>query len=301
MCRQIAIASSLLAGCVGTAESVLEPLPPGDTTNTLSRDVIAIAAGQGHTCALNRDETIACWGVDIDGDVTVPPYGSFIAIDAGAAYTCALRFDRTIACWGSPKYSYDGVLAPPPGEFIAISSGLLHACGLRIDRTVACWGRNLHGESTPPPGTFRDVSAGGVYTCGVRDTGEIECWGKHDEPWGYGNPPTGSFVAVNATALNCGLDAIGGVTCWTGGGDPVEAPIGRFRSVSGNITGACAIRDDSTLACWTAHGEPVWPKQGRYVQLDSGPYHTCGVRDNGLISCWGTFDFGQVDPPEPTR
>src|SRR5690349_16159601 len=109
MMRALIATALWFAACVGTSDSVLEQPPPSDTANTLTDDVIGIAAGDSHACALNRDGTIACWGmmdieVDDHGEGTVkiipPPYGSFTAIGAGASYSCALRIDGTIACWG---------------------------------------------------------------------------------------------------------------------------------------------------------------------------------------------------------
>ncbi len=70
----------------------LEPgLPEGKFT--------AVAAGEGHWCALRVNGEIQCWGYNFDGQAS-PPSGAFVAIDAAGSHTCGLRADGIIECWG---------------------------------------------------------------------------------------------------------------------------------------------------------------------------------------------------------
>ena len=63
----------------------------------------AIAAGHIHTCGLNTNGTVKCWGGSLFGQ-TDSPDGQFTAITAGSAHSCALRTDNTIECWGNNEY-----------------------------------------------------------------------------------------------------------------------------------------------------------------------------------------------------
>jgi alpha-tubulin suppressor-like RCC1 family protein len=74
-------------------------------------NVIAVSAGNQHTCALVSDEAF-CWGENADGQlgdgtttdqllpeplILSPPA---IQISAGGTHTCALLADRSVECWG---------------------------------------------------------------------------------------------------------------------------------------------------------------------------------------------------------
>ena len=299
MMRRTLFALTLLfaASCTGTADSVLETPPATEEYNTLTNDVVAVTSGASHSCALNLDGTIACWGAPEHG-ITLPPYGSFSSISAGSEYTCGLRIDGTIACWGDTRW-LDGPNGPT-GTFIKVVAGPFLACGLRLDRTAECWGRNWYGEATPPAGTFLDISPGVFTSCGVRDGGAVECWGNVAEY--IGPPPAGSFVAVradNSIDVHCSLDAVGEVTCWgkDASSQLVTPPNRRFKDISVGTFQSCGILQDGLLACW---GIESPPPAGKYIALDAGRYHTCAVRDDGAVMCWGLNNWnGQSTPPTP--
>ena len=104
----------------------------------------AVGAGSSHTCGIQTDGTVACWGSDFHGQST-PPEGSFTSLTAGGDHTCGLRTDGAIACWGNDA---DGRATPPGGTFASISAEVYHTCGLLTDGTVVCWGDD---HRTPPP------------------------------------------------------------------------------------------------------------------------------------------------------
>lgn len=59
-----------------------------------------ISAGWYHTCGVQTDGTVACWGSNEFGQAAPPP-GQFAQVAAGFTHSCAMRADRTVACWGS--------------------------------------------------------------------------------------------------------------------------------------------------------------------------------------------------------
>ena len=59
----------------------------------------AIAAGARHSCAIRSDQTLACWGSNLSGEIDAPP-GQYTAVAAGGSHSCAIKTDQTLACWG---------------------------------------------------------------------------------------------------------------------------------------------------------------------------------------------------------
>jgi hypothetical protein len=55
-------------------------------------------------------------------------------------HTCALRRDGTAACWGANNPYYGAQSLPPPGLFTELAAGDQHTCGLRPDGSVEYWG-----------------------------------------------------------------------------------------------------------------------------------------------------------------
>src|SRR5262249_29554741 len=90
----------------------LIPVPVAGLSN-----VIAIAAGEAHTCALVADGTVRCWGDNSSGQLgdgtfapkstpnPVPNLFRVVAIAAGgtlgASHTCALTAEGAVFCWGA--------------------------------------------------------------------------------------------------------------------------------------------------------------------------------------------------------
>ena len=72
-----------------------------------------IAACMGHTCAVQADGTLACFGDDDDGQCSPPEdLGSVMAVAVGFDHTCVVKADGTLVCFGRDNY---GQCAPPRG------------------------------------------------------------------------------------------------------------------------------------------------------------------------------------------
>jgi hypothetical protein len=103
-----------------TAAALTEPV------RALVSNVVSLVSGEGHTCALRTDRTVACWGgntsgqtgLDTDATRVLTPQGlpltDVVQLAAGAMHTCALRGDGTVYCWGA---NYAGQLGD--GTFLA--------------------------------------------------------------------------------------------------------------------------------------------------------------------------------------
>ena len=126
----------------------------------------------------------------------------FAPISAGGFHTCLVQTDGAIECWGANVDVDGNVIGQatlPSDRFASVSAGMFHTCGVKTDGSVACWGLNedgdgtVIGQATPPPGEFTTVSAGGAHTCGVKTDGSIACWGLNrdfdDTLGGQATPP----------------------------------------------------------------------------------------------------------------
>lgn len=201
-------------------------------------DWIELGSGGFHSCAIKRDGTLWCWGMNDSGELGVGdatnrfeeiqsgcPSGDCLSdwtsVAAGDFHTCAIRENGELWCWGGGLNGQLGVgsavdidskrpLRVAMADWAAVDAGESHTCAIRNDRTLWCWGQNDVGQ------------------LGVGDTERRDLPTRVDAPGG---------------------DA------W------LRLGLGRDHS--------CAIRDDETLWCWgwnldgqlgqgvtTADGEP---------------------------------------------
>jgi hypothetical protein len=129
-------------------------------------NVVAIAAGAGHTLALRADGTVVAWGSNLDlqgiyvGQAVVPKgLSNVMAIAAGAAHSVALRRNGTLIGWGS---SAEGQLnAPANLSARAIAAGASHTLALKADGSCAAWGANWEGQCQVLSGLTNVVGVAG--------------------------------------------------------------------------------------------------------------------------------------------
>lgn len=101
-------------GELGDGSGLNSPFPVSVSGLT---NVVAIAVGYSHSCALKADGSVACWGLNDVGQlgdgsttnratpVAVSGLANVVAIAAGYLHSCALRTDGSMVCWG---YNGDG-------------------------------------------------------------------------------------------------------------------------------------------------------------------------------------------------
>lgn len=262
------------------------------TSGVLSGKTIqAIAAGtqpvgNGHTCALDTDGKVYCWGYNANGQLgnssttqrTYPVAvttsgvlsGKVIkAISAGDSNSHALSTDGLAYAWG---YNVNGELgnnsttrslAPVATRIIssvtAISNTLAHSCALNSSGVVYCWGDNISGKIGDGTTTDRLIPVT-VSTAGTPMVGK-------------------TIQAISAGGTHsCAVDTAGLVYCWGSNSD--EGQLGN-NSTSRSLVPVAV--DTSGLLV------------GKAIQAISAGYnHTCAIDTNNSAYCWGNNYIGQI-------
>lgn len=266
----------------------------------------ALSAGYGHTCVIDAQDQIRCWGENDFGElgngaesepvgddelaetavaVNLGPGRKAVAVAAGGSHTCALMDTGRVRCWGlntegqlgfgDPDIIVHGndepVASRPPlrlgGQVRSITAGRQHTCALLADGDVRCWGANTEGQV-------------GIGT----DSGALAYYGDDESvtsqpPVELGRPA----VAVEAGRDHtCAILDNGSLRCW---GDNERGALG-----IGNNQGFLAdIGDDEPVAAIA----PVPLGENSAVAVTAGE-HTCVVLDTLDVRCWGNNSHGQL-------
>ena len=138
--------------------------------------------------------------------VTVPNLFGVVAVAAGDKHTCAILNDGAVKCWGSAQFGQlgEGSLGgsfdlPRPftgsviygKKAIALASGGSHTCALIDDGSVKCWGYNGSGQlgdnsttSSPYPievsglnNAALAIELGANHSCVLKNNGGVSCFG----------------------------------------------------------------------------------------------------------------------------
>jgi alpha-tubulin suppressor-like RCC1 family protein len=105
-----------------------------------------------------------------------------IAIAAGTTHACAITTEGAVWCWGASLAAPQAVSGLPSGV-TAISTQDAQACALTRAGSVLCWVPGVPIAPKMVPGLDRDVTAisvGGEYACAVLSKGTVKCWGSND-------------------------------------------------------------------------------------------------------------------------
>jgi len=252
-------------------------------------DVIQVASGFRHACALLANGSVYCWGINIFGQIGVGSFSEYdsglvinltdvVQISAGVGHTCAVKKDGTVWCWGKGK------------------SGELGGCvnPTIIDNTRICF---LDNSSVPvqvenydgtPFTDVEEIAAGAIHTCALKKDGTVWCWGYNlYGQLGMGTEPGYLKIYPNPKMVVNLYDVV---------------------SVSTKGHHVCALKKDGTVWCW---GYNLYGQLGDGTTIDkpypvqvinlidieqvwTGDYHTCAIKKDGPVYCWGRNDYGQL-------
>jgi alpha-tubulin suppressor-like RCC1 family protein len=245
--------------------------------------VVAIAAGQYHSCAVTDAGAALCWGDNSKGElgngtdagsnlpVQVSGLSSGVAtISAGSYFTCAVTSTSAALCWGAGDSGQLGngnssgsttpvAVIDTKGDavlngVVAIASGFENNCALTNGGTLLCWGANNQGQ----------------LGAGIADA--------------QSNIPVEVMDSTGQSALN-------GVV-----------------AISGGMDDFCALSTTGTVACWgqNEYGQlgggstagsstpvPVLGLSSGMAAIVSGYQYNCAVSSAGTAECWGLNLDGQ--------
>jgi hypothetical protein len=264
----------------GTTQDRLAPVNVAGLTS----GVVAVSAGDNHTCALLAGGGVQCWGNNVagqlgDGTTTNRPAPvdasglstDVISVTAGGLHTCALKTDTSRWCWGDNDFGQlgDGTttdhLTPtalPCCSFTAygeLSAGASHTCMYTTASPAyiaMCGGLNTSGQL----GT--GDTANQPFTVGVCASGS------------YPSCPNQSAVLVDAGgAHSCAAVLTTGAKCWGGN---TYGQLG-----DGSTTQRLNPVDVSGVAAGV-------------IDVSSGSQHTCAALAWGAVKCWGRNSSGQL-------
>lgn len=286
-----------------------------------------VALGAQHTCAVQSDGKMLCWGQNASGqcargaidslDAPVPVQPDLVigpTIAAGGTFSCGVGRDGAVFCWGDDSYGQLGVgsgaaratPAEVPGVAAAISlaAGGAHTCvatsGSGPARSL-CWGADQAGQlgdgvtddrSRPGPLTIdvgaTAVAAGDAHTCAVgTPAGALWCWGRGSSGQ-LGLGPGKEFD-------------------WH---QPVQVQVATATAVAAGTAHTCAIvggavecfgaNDHGQLGDGTTTDRSTPPAAGvvgpaaPVKAVAVGGAHSCAIGADAQVWCWGEGAEGAV-------
>ena len=287
-------------------------------------EVVAVAVGEDHTCALTSTGGVKCWGNNGwgqlgDGTTTssttpvdvIGLTSGVTAVAAGGSHTCALTAAGGVKCWG-----YNGLGQLGDGTttnsttpvdvgglssaVTAVATGRYHTCALTMPGGVKCWGQNglgaLGDGTTTNRGTPVDVvglisgvtsvATGAHHTCALTGSGGIKCWGDN------GGGQLGDGTTTNSTTPVDVNGLISGAT-----------------AVSTGAIHSCALTVSGGAKCWGYNSEgqlgdgtaiqrlapvDVSGLTSGVTAIAVGSVETCALTAVGGVNCWGYNYYGQL-------
>lgn len=324
--RVLAVRSGVGAsGSKGGVVSVppVAAVAPAPAAPTPSPQVLQVAAGAGHTCAVTTLATVKCWGAnDVGqlgdgstsqrpGPVQVAGLASVSRISTGTNHTCAVTTVGAAYCWGRGDSGQlgDGKLLSRDAPVIpvglgsgvaAISAGDRHTCAVRLNGDALCWGANDRGQlgdsttvDRPEPGLVTnlagdvlELTTGKNHSCAILAGDLVYCWGAVD------SAQAGSgFLPERPTP------------------GPVNGLSGAV-AISAGSNHTCVRTSSRAAKCWgenysgqlgtggvtlpRAAGVQVSSLTSGVTSVVAGGDHACALLDAGTVKCWGANGRGEL-------
>jgi alpha-tubulin suppressor-like RCC1 family protein len=215
-------------------------------------EVLSLAAGGRHTCAVRTNGTVWCWGENAAGQLGRGTTGSPVAtpapvlqlagaasVAAGEFHTCATLPSGTARCWGT-------------------NSSFQLGNGTTVDSAVPVTVVRATLAGDVPATGLQSLDAGGFHNCGVTREGSVDlglCWG------------------ANLSGQ------LGGGVSLAPGYPQLVTVVDRVRQLSGGGDSTCAIAEDGGAWCF---GDNSSGQLGRGTTSPFGTVNAAPVEVTGL-------------------
>lgn len=251
------------AGCWGPGLGVATTA----SRNVPLENLVEVAVGRGHACALRSDGAVYCWGSNFlgqlgngttsDSDTPGRVEGlraGATAIAAGSFTTCAALDDGSLSCWGDNYAGGLGSGTTDPSSTPVTVLGLSGVTAVALGLTVDVYNQESH-------------------TCAIANGGAW-CWGGNS----YGQLGDGSFTPSLTPVPVSGLDS--GVRVITVGPNRTCAVVGERAKCWGDTYGPLP-QDVAGLAL------PV-------LDIHTADRSTCFLLNDTTVRCVGSNFDGQL-------
>lgn len=216
----------------GSSETIGDnELPSTAGTVMIGAAIDGVSAGIGHTCAIQSNGALRCWGQGFNGQL-------------GYGNTNSIGDDETpSAAPGAPLVF--------PDAAVQVEAGLGHTCVLFENGDVRCWGSNSagqlgRGDNVPigddEPATSIDpiplgapataIAVGDNHTCALLDDGAFRCWGTN----GTGELGIGTVMPLGDDEAVLTADAV-----------DLDGEVIQFDCGGANT---CVVLEDYRVRCW---------------------------------------------------
>lgn len=262
----------------------------------LESGVVAVSAGQGHTCAVTAAGAVLCWGVGSRGQLgdgrgaasPVPvqvqglgPGSGATEVGAAAFHSCAIANGRVL-CWGENDRvqlgdgSTEERTAPVPVRNDAGVASITGAHGLAVggfgacviaDGAVRCWGAGLDGQlgagaSFDSAGPEAVVGLAGravsLAAGGAHTCAVLEGGGIECWGWnGYGQLGDGTTTSRNAAVPVVAPGATGPASLAPDPGFEADPAAGWYTAGSGSFDWTAAAAHSPSHAVRIVSAQPA--------------------------------------------
>jgi alpha-tubulin suppressor-like RCC1 family protein len=269
----------------------------GDVDEGLPFEAKALAAGDGHVCAITSDMEVYCWGSNESGEAA-PESGA--SLDVVRRPRLVDELDAT-------------------AELRAPSLGDTHSCLLEGQSTVHCWGHNERsqlGKGSSNSGTLNSWDAGDDILR-LQSGDDFNCmeWKESDQNkvrcWGYsalnrmGSQQSETDFALPVEVISArqgdgGFIALGdNHGCMLSIPGIASGPTTRVRCWGSNVDGKAGVDGDSTIETTTVTSDFTSDESQSLglVSAALGGTFSCGLNFTELM-CWGSNVQGELAQPE---
>ena len=256
--------------------------------------------------------SVVCWGRDNFGQLDSPTSNNFETLSSGGNHSCALDYDQNITCWGRNSNNQVGD-HPREHPFAFISSGYNHSCGIDYSGGLYCWGIISYSPGNTRNTTNLNSNGETLCLLDVDGYIDCYGHNEHSLVTAAPEDPIFTKVAGSSQHM-CSLDYKGYVTCWGSSSvlsdisniyfpnsdiaDPDHHDISVYHDPGSNIEQTCVVNPYGLVNCVgyvhtgsvpIAFDPPpqIGPTGEPFTKVSTGELHNCVLDNDGYVTCWG--------------